>query len=252
MQNSVEKQLQDIMLPLPQNGEFMNGTGCTLLFLNEYGLVVRFEYKSSFKEKRPDLKSDAILQPLLTIETEDWDMEVCPGLPILSYDVCKTYLKAIPLGSLQDEFNQRLKKDRLFLWDMQYENCGYMPDVSNPEKIIPIVIDRNAVREELATAVSLVNKILPWKNKHVDFPKKAQAVFDPLKEAFTRAAVEKGEERAGAFKKAYNLCREFREEGKLVCGWQEPDVCKNKTEKANEAASNYHQRLKDHHQKLFR
>ena len=71
-------------IPAPESLDgFRNGAEGFLVFLNPYGVVIRIEQKSDFKESyvTPDRIDDSpwVLKPLASIDAGNAIIEVCPG-----------------------------------------------------------------------------------------------------------------------------------------------------------------------------
>lgn len=234
--------LQGIYLPALNHADYVSGYGGCLVFLNDYGLVIRFEGREH--QDFLNIESPYLLQPLSRVQSQNWVMEVCPALPLLSYQACSDHNYPVDVGTIQMKLNALLNKDGLKLWDMQMSNCGYMLDPSRDNEFTPIVIDRNAV-DGFSKSILDIKRLFRGREKG------PQDIFLPLRHAFETAAVATGEDQKQAYKKAYDLCRVFRKNQKLVCGWNDVNNPCNKTGRALKAAQSYQASVQTYHKKIF-
>lgn len=224
------------LIGLPDFERFctVSGTLGRIIFLNDYGLVVRFESMILTPIDHP-----SVLQPILRLErSSGYTLEVLPAIPVLTPSAKQ---KVFNLGrqdkSLQNQLFDTLKKDGYFFYDYpQPENCGYLPHPDDPDTMAPIVLDRNAVKL-LSDQAQTVSQHLP----------DLQKPFVKLKAAFQAAAKKQSRQELGD---AFALSRDMKQKGELVCGWNLERQF-YKTLEAKEAAKTYQPLVAAHHKKIF-
>jgi hypothetical protein len=247
--------------PPQTQDEYMKGIEGNLIFLNEYGLVIRIEESYSqnrinesdnrYVTHKPDQINDnaLILSPLLSIQTGPAVIEICPGCYQEESEEKKNYL------------HQQLKEQDIDFFDCKFSNIGRMP-VKTPHfpEGVPVVIDRLAV-SRLSESVAPVRKALKKMFLGQDSLQKEimeakEKLYAPLKAALNAAwPRQSGEANPQKMQQFWALCRTYVQEGKLVAGWNAPqgekalkEVCEfgdnKKTPAAALAARNYEVRLK--------
>lgn len=193
-------------LPLPVLDETAPGTEGWLVFINDYGLVLRVETVQRFESRKAfdRINNDPdILQPLVTIPAGDYIAEFCPG---------------VAFGKHGDnvDLGRGLAARGIEFWDDNLCNVGRVPvhSVEFPEGK-PVVIDRLAVRYMHHPNLSprSWSAWLSNAGKSVD----VQAEFyAPLRAAFQKAVF--GRTQAD-LKDAWDIAGHFRNAGKLLSLW---------------------------------
>tara|TARA_B100000686_G_scaffold353256_1_gene458148 strand:- start:702 stop:1451 length:750 start_codon:yes stop_codon:yes gene_type:complete len=211
--------LNALGLPAPKFGSYLPGYQGRLMFLDDYGLVIRVESQSTIAHNHPH-----ILQPLCTINRPLYRIEVCPAIEVISRTLLKENFGACSYH-LQNVLNDLLKHQGMELWDFQLENCGLLPDPDQDGKLKPVVLDRNAVRKNDRYKTSAPPSAFS-----------GQAVFKPLSNAFHSAVEFKDDEK---LKFAYQLARQMKEKGTLISSWQKVTLPACKTGKAAVAGRAY-------------
>jgi hypothetical protein len=236
-----------MLLPPPQKeGEFLPGLDGDLVFLNEYGLVIRIEESDSrniFKESDRVNDSAWIVRPLVSVNAGKALVEFCPGCHQEKNEATK------------DSLRRQLREQDIAFWDCKISNIGRIPikTVSFPEGV-PVVIDRLAVKV-LTNSIASVSEALS-EALHKEAMAAENALYAPLKEALNEVRPDPLKTPdPEKVKKFWALCRSYTQEGKLVAGWNEPqgeDIANEnctygtneKISKAAEAAGLYAARLK--------
>ena len=210
----IKETLTSLQLPIPHNkDEFLCATEGVLLFLNDYGVVIRIELNNRNIElsKLGFAKVDNhphILQPLFEIETEYFSIGIFPGCKINQDQEIANVLR------------KKLQQDDVNFWDDQPENVGLIPlsTLDKRAQDIPVVIDVTAV-ETLSKSVQKVRAALDkkYRQKNLD----AQARFyEPLRKAFVTAwDPETHSFEADKVREAWSLCLEYKKQGKLIPAW---------------------------------
>ena len=228
--DDLAQDFESLGLPIPQNNDTMHGYTGRLMFLDDYALAVRIDRgRESAFNYQPVVNHPMVLQPVHTIETKDYRIEVCPGLEILTVPQFKQEFGYDETYYFLQDLSRELKKSSINFWDQQLENIGFMSDPDTDKKI-PIIIDRNAV-SLLSDDMDILKTSL----------ENQQSRFAPLKNAFSKKSK----------KRAFSLAREFKEKGVLQTGWHATENIACKTGLASQTAKAYAPRLQDHHKKTF-
>ena len=225
----IKRDLDKLALPFPQYQMNVAGYGCCTSFLSDYGLVVRFERIEDRKKRLSlDIKNPFILQPLHAISNKDYQIEICPGVEVgMDWADGRT-------------LQGKLRKLNIDFWDFQEYNGGWITDFSGKLPRQPVIIDRNAVsilsENTRKAARGLIKNDL-------------QKQFKPLRDAFAKAAF-RGY-KPDKLRDTYLLCKEFKAQGKLICGWEPLSSYDNKTAMVQKAAQLYRDPVRSHHQKIL-
>lgn len=206
--DAVARRFEDFQLPLPKAGEFAHGLEGWLVFLNDFGVVIRIE-----KDTRPGLGSFGfdhinddpdILQPLCSWPAEKLVIEICPG---------------IELPQPEDEvlLRRNLYSRGIFFWDLDSYNVGRIPIHTEefPDGRA-VVLDRNGVNRQLAPALSVRGWCAYVALKHkgeLDMPDIQPEFYGPLRQAFANAAEPE------KMVQAWALCKKSRQSGVLSSSW---------------------------------
>jgi len=215
---SVLAQFEKLGLPAPEAAnEFVAGTAGHLLFLNRYGIVLRIESEDTSDKVLGQYSYDRVndspwvLQPIASIRAGKAVIELCPG-------VNKADDEMIAL-----ELSEKLKGEGLTFWDNHAGNVGYVP-VKTPQfpKGVPVVVDRGAVNRLTLSIGGIRNALhgfIGFEKQEVSEAAEAQAnLYRPLCDRFRRGW--QGEVPMARF---WDLCRKYKDAGKLVSGWQGQD-----------------------------
>lgn len=202
--NLVIEAFKTLELPTPQEGDFLSGFAGYLSLINDYGLVIRVETSDKSVKKigrgRVRIKHPLVLQPLISIDCKDATLEICPAVNV-------TPAK----DDDYEDLYKKLKESGISFWDGQNENMGYITLPGLPDKKVTIVIDRNAV--EPLEDVRKIN-LNATKDK-IDTP---QEMFDPLRQKAQECL------NGGDMDPFYDLCKSFKENGMLICGWENESI----------------------------
>jgi len=225
-------------VPIPETGdEFMDGTEGALVFLNRYGLVIRIERESDFKESSfmPDRINDSpwILKPLASINAGKVVIEICPGC-----------FQEKGREKLADLFG-KLYVQNIKFWDTKFSNIGRVPVNAKcfPEGIL-VVIDRLAVAR-LTDSMASVRLSLEELEEVREAGEAQEKLYGPLRQAFDTAWSDNQEPDNQKMKQFWDICRKYKKEEKLVAGWNEPQSFDDeKVIEAKNVAAVYEDRLK--------
>jgi hypothetical protein len=221
----VQAMLSDLGLPLPDKKEtFMTARKGALLFLEDYGVVIRIESKPTPHGNNARINnSDWVLQPLVSLPAGKALIEICPG--------------CAPATTMeQAEFvNKQLKKEGINYADIQLVNTGLLPfkTPAFPDGI-PVVIDRLAVNRFKHTLAPL--------KAHFSKTPPQKSLYTPLKNAF-HAAWPEGQAHPDPEKMQnfWQFCTKNVTTGILVAGWKIPigdiDDYNDHYEKKNKAVT---------------
>jgi hypothetical protein len=209
----------------------MSGNEGGLVLLERYGLVLRIERKELLEHYgAADSGSPWIMKPLASIDVGNAVIRLCPGCAVANEkdEKQRFFLK------------NRLRQQGIYFWDAQSSNYGSMPirTPSFPDGI-PVVIDRGAVKK-------LTDDIEPVKTalEH-EAAEATEGFYGPLRQAFEDAWPDQsGPSNAVKMKQFWDLCADYKRDGKLVAGWREEGHAFSKTEMAAQSASAYEARLK--------
>lgn len=179
----------------------MPGDMGALVFLDDFGIVVRVEAKidPQFPDGKP--VDPFVLQPIGVMEAPKTLVEICPGV--------------LPAHSNDDEWiKDYVEKRGLRFWDHQQANCGRLPVVMPGfPNGVPVIIDRSGIHRPDG-GVSVVPRS---ENRGCVLQER---LYRPLREAFRVAVASQDAEKMKAF---WALCRQFRQEGKLLSPWMGHD-----------------------------
>ncbi|MBU6474610.1 MAG: hypothetical protein KGL10_00125 [Alphaproteobacteria bacterium] len=223
-------------LAAPRNGtEFLAGAEGGLVFLNQYGLVMRIEHadpeNGRFGWSRVD-DSGWVLRPIAGIEAGHAHIELCPGCNLEKDETKITYLR------------ERLHEQQIDFWDRWLVNIGRVPVCTEqfPDGL-PVVIDRLAV-SALTDDVNPVAKALE-KEAH-QAAEVQETLYAPLRKALEAAWPDKaGRSDAEKMKAFWQMCEQYVAEGKMVAGWnQARRGAYYKTDIVMDAAETYEKRLR--------
>ncbi len=224
-------------LPPPvSSAEFMKGSEGQLVFLSRYGLVLRIEEK---RYATPAQVKGApwVLQPLKSIDAGMAVVAVCPACHVGGSMAQLVFLK------------ERLRAQDVNFSDFQFVNFGRLP-VKMPlfPEGVPVVIDRGAV-SELTERVSVLGRALEKEDpaRESAFALEARAaaetLYRPLRQALDDAWPDaSGPADPAKMQQFFKLCAVYKEEGKLVAGWDDPAAI-DKTKDAARMAGAYETRL---------
>ena len=210
----VKKVFQNLQLPFPQEkGEFMEGTGGGLIFLDRYGLVIRIE---TFSQDSDINDNPWVLQPLFQHDCGPYGkgprrviLKICPG--------CKPATH----GSYVAEVDKNLAESDIHYADRQIANTGHIPYFTPkfPEGF-PVVIDLPSVwrlNSAVADIKDAVHKNLQKLGIDQD---PQQQIYGDLKNAM-REAWPEGTEKPdpGKIRDFWKLCESAVAKGILMAGW---------------------------------
>ncbi|MCE9507933.1 MAG: hypothetical protein K8R48_06440 [Alphaproteobacteria bacterium] len=195
-------------LPAPQNkAEFLSSTDGALVFLNNYGLVIRIETPTTFAGGEYEgvrVDDNAwVLKPLASFKAGKSVIEICPG----GYQ---------SQGAQYNEaLRDSLKEQGLHFWDYKFSNIGLIPvKTVNFPRGIHVVIDRLAVAK-LSESVAPVREAL--KALHDEAAAAVENFYAPMRKGLSDAWSDP--KKVGEF---WALCQKGVKEGKLVPGWNAP------------------------------
>jgi hypothetical protein len=202
----VQAVLTSLGLPLPdKKGTFMLARKGALLFLEDYGVVIRIESKPAPHGHNERINnSDWVLQPLASLPAGKALIEICAGC------APATMMEQAEFVSTQ------LKKEGISYADIQLVNTGLLPfKTPSFPKGIPVVIDRLAVNR-------FKHSLSPLKT-HFSRTSPQKALYVPLKNAF-KAAWPEGQAQPDPEKMRdfWQLCAKNVTAGILVAGWKIP------------------------------
>jgi len=223
---------QQLGLPVPQrDNEFMHGSEGRIIFLNDYGLVIRIEENNSRINDSP-----WVLQPIASIKAGAATIEICPGVHFEPDEKDKDALSKLAL------------QDGLKFWDAGAKNMGRLP-VKTPHfpEGVPVVIDRPSVFR-LPEGGQEITEAAPEDKAKYNEAVLAQKRYEPLQNLFKKCWPD-----TQKMKKFWQECESFQQQGKLVAGWNESadsKINEGKTYDAAAVAHHYADRLKAERQRL--
>ncbi len=198
--------LRKLQLPLPRaEDQARLGYDGLLIFLNEYGIAVKIENGEKYACSVRINNEPEILKPLASIRAGDYIIELCPG--------CEIYTGG---GIEVDNLKAGLKKKGYDFWDAGARNLGYLPVKNLPEdpKGFLVIIDRLSIQFGAGARDNRLEILMPKFHPQ-------DVLHGPLIEKFRQAWPNRSA-RVDAEKMAefWQMCCQFREEGKLVSGWE--------------------------------
>jgi hypothetical protein len=228
---NVIKAFQQMGLPAPeQHNEFMHGSEGRVVFLNDYGLVIRIEENNSRINDSP-----WVLQPIASIKAGEAVIEICPAVHFE------------PDERNRDALRELLLQDGIKFWDPGAKNMGRLP-IKTPHfpDGVPVVIDRPSVYRLTEDSMELREALLRKKQddaaKYREAAEIQKKLYAPLQQLFRECWSE-----PRRMERFWKECASFVQQGKLVAGWNETDddsVNEGKTSYAAGVAHHYAARLK--------
>lgn len=203
----VKEVLAAMDLPLPKRGAIVTGSEGALIFLDDYGIMLRVELTDDLLRKGERINDHPmVLQPLGQHKiTEYAVLEICPGVHVTKDK------------NVRDLLFQKLPQSGVGMWDFQICNAGVLP-IRLPQfpDGVPVVIDRLAV-ERLSGAVQETKDALAVFGLASDVQ---QLTYGELKNSFAKAWPQ-GQDNPDpqAFKDFLQLCIRHKSLGHLVSGW---------------------------------
>ena len=229
--DNIQQMYSLLCLPQPENhDEYLASQEGLIVLLSQFGLVIRIEakeeslsYEMGSGWQRVD-DHPLVLQTLGSVDCGNALFEVCPAVPV--------GLNEADLNKLAAD----LKDDGINYYDKYGPNSGYIEH--NGQKT-PLVIDRLGVAR-LSTGAKTADQLMAKYGN-------PQGHFAPLKDAFSHAVNQPTmKSRRRSMQYFMNLCRQFKENGQLVCGWERSPEGRSdnlgvdhKTLEAQYAARNY-------------
>lgn len=222
--------LTALNLPVPEDGSaFMKANRGALLFSNYYGVTIRIEESFPLLETQTDAPISRLpdyplmLQPVARFDAGLAVVEVCPGT-----NLANDRFYADTLWRLMFEGG-------LDFFDDGIHNVGLLP-VKTPKypRGVPVVIDRLSVLV-LTEKSDRVGKAL----KSIGCKEDPQKIYAPLRKAFMKSQKKDKTLNPAGVKKFWRLCRKFREQGKLVDGWNQNRYDRYKLYEPRKAAKAY-------------
>ncbi len=212
---------EKLNLPAPENkDEFVIGTAGDIVFSNTLGLVIRIESKYPKNGSRIN-NNGYILKPIASIETDLSIIEVCPAVKLVE--------RLIDVYALKST----LEKTSVDYDDSDLENTGIVPihTLNFPNGNI-VVTDRLAVSNLDPKDCRIKNRL------EIEAERAQDKLYSPLRKAFKKAWA--NERNIPNF---ITLCQKFKEQRKLVTGWNDFTVNDRKTKRAVTAAKQYDRKL---------
>lgn len=208
--------LEGMGLPLPKRGAIVTGSEGALIFLDDYGIMLRVELTDDLLRKGDRVNDHPlVLQPLGQRQlTEYAVLEICPGVHVTKDK------------SVRDVLFNKLPETGVNMWDFQVCNAGVLPIrlPAFPDGV-PVVIDRLAV-ERLSAGTKPVKDALSVFGLSSDVQ---QMAYGALKEGFEKAWPQ-GQDKPDpdAFKAFLQQCIQHKSMGQLVSGWmRDPNASQN-------------------------
>ncbi|GEM_PF-4655206 len=221
---AVEQLFMLMSLPIPDHGDYIKASSQGfIVLLAQTGTLIRIE-SSSFERVNHPL----VLQPLKTLSVDNTLIEICPATALGATDADA------------ESLNYQLLEDGIELDDRRGPNLGI---INLPDRTVHVVIDRPAVTYASGMTPDLKQVL----EKHGN----PQGHFQPLRDAFDHAFAQPGlKAQRRSLQYAQNICRQFKENGLLVCGWENADLnaehggVDHKMAMARETARNYAQKMR--------
>ena len=203
----VKEALESMGLPLPKRGAVVTGSEGALIFLDDYGIMLRVEMSDDLLRKGERINDHPlVLQPLGQRQlTEYAVLEICPGVHVTKDQ------------NVRDLLFSKLPETGVSMWDFQICNAGvlpiYMPEFPNG---VPVVLDRLSV-ERISDSIKPVKDALKVFGLSSDVQK---MVYGELKAGFEKAwPADQDKPDPEQFKEFLQLCIRHKSLGNLVSGW---------------------------------
>lgn len=194
--NHLIRTFRSLSLPVPETCREYRGTADSgaLVFLNDAACALRITGQNYPRYEHPH-----ILQPIATFPDEKIRIELYPGItcPGNEEDL-KPLSKILARNNLQIHNSDRHKF-----------NVGYLPyQTDSFPQGMPVIIEMAAITTLTKNVRKAAKKLKPYQNNV------QKALYAPLREAFEQA-FSKSE-----MEPFWKKCRELRQKGTLIAGWQ--------------------------------
>ncbi len=230
--------LDRLNLSIPAEGEYTHSwDGGYLVFLNPAACVLRLTHQSNIST----VSHPHIQRPLAMRDIYELRMDINPGMicPIDPRDAKALY--------------QRFKDDHVLLWDQKIHNHGYRPDIHDPDKKIPVLIDHASVHD-LSQSVSVIKRMIQAKTWLVNeylasgWPEKepppvatAEDSYEDLRISFEQSWEAGTSEAMNHF---WQAAVNARKSGLLVAGWLTTGMLESGYKNAFHGSQLYEQKWK--------
>lgn len=228
-------------LPLPKNGQYMNGVGCKIIFLTEYGLVIKVMDEKNTEAYLSARDSDLVLQPLKHVMLGESSFMILPAIELVKSS-----------GNIDilhwDFIREEIKNSGFKTLDMQSENIGLLPvswEIDGQMTKLPVILDHGCIRRK--TDPSEKGFLKSGFNEAAAYTRIQEKLFGHIKEKLLKAWPEGELPDPDKMADFFDYCAKIvaRPEGDpkrvLVPGWNETDenFTSNKSKKASVIAQKY-------------
>jgi len=136
-----------LSLPRPMEGEWIEGLGCDMVFINPYGLVLKTMPKSGFKQHMQFGRNPFVLQPIKAAEFQNSCLLVLPG--ISHAPLYRSEMNSVRFIS------SRLSEFSIKSEDIREENIGFLPPSNGYS--MPILLDHGCATGHEKSLISAKN-----------------------------------------------------------------------------------------------
>ncbi len=133
-------------LPIPQEGQYLDGVGCNLTFLNRSGLIIKIINQGTADNYQQTLRSDLVLHPLKYVPLSEGAIMILPSISLKNSPIHWEH------PDYQDPdwlfINGELESAPFSTFDHQAANIGTLPTITNNEgnkAAFPVIIDHGCI-----------------------------------------------------------------------------------------------------------
>ena len=217
-----------MQLPLPEKNDTYCSTYGYLVFLSDFGIVLRFTTLTDIMKD----ESAHFIKPLIKREIGTMEFSIDPGLQC-----------PFPGGekATEDTFVRLQNKNGIVVNDRKAHNLALVPGTQYP---VLIDLDPTFVRVSKCAVKTLSEKTLSVR-QNIAGPKKydvQEIIYAPLRKSLRKAWPEnEPAPNPTRFAEFLDLCRTFKKDGKLLSPWDNQDNSyKNSTLKAENYTKKIH------------
>ncbi len=224
------KFFENLGLPIPQKEEFylnVRNTDRRLVFLSDYGIVIRFTPAKSFL----DIESIHRLYPLFTRLAGNYRIDIEPGIkcPVSQREASQIY-------------HMLLRDHGILITDDTVHNFGFLP-LDGIRFPILIDIDEYVITGQSRPDIQdhSLGDIIQFR-EHLSSDRNIQKeLYGPLQDILNAAWPSNQEKpRFSGIREFFKMARLYRNKGALLASWENPE---NSYRRTHECAAAYKDRL---------
>lgn len=141
--------LHGLGLPLPEQGEFIEGDDCHVFFLTRYGIAIKI-IKNRYVDILRSTESDLILQPLKMQRLNSCTLMILPGVMPYEYDEAGMGAKESVYDHILGFMYPEVGRTSFYISDSEPDNFGFLPvewKVNGAKGPFPVLLDHGAIEK---------------------------------------------------------------------------------------------------------